>query len=308
MPNIFKTLKTNQLFDILEEERDEAFENEEFFQGLKDLQHLSKNWDLKKKTQFVGRVLSSFEGVAGWFHISCDGWDTIFGLAGEKHKRKLEGLKLISKTFSDIDEPVTQRLRYIISEAERIKLRRLHPIYNLNQTPKIIFKDFGFKLAVINQLMYKEKILRPSFNIALFAEEYIDKETGYGISIEWYRASQEAARYLWNLDIPEYLLNNITTLDLDQDAEIYRGVAYPGEYVNPKYLNDGYKCIRDDAIEDLALLPNLESIYLRGSIEFEWGKDEDYRNDLSTNFVQALKAKGIELRHNNGDIICRRSD
>ncbi|KMK52527.1 hypothetical protein RO21_00470 [[Actinobacillus] muris] len=298
MPNIFETLKTNQLFDILEEERDDAFENEEFFQGLKDLLHLSKNWDLKKKIQFVSSVLSSFEGMAGWFYIYCDGWDTIFGLAGEKNERKLEGLKLISKAFSDIDEPVTHQLRYIISEAERIKLRRLHPIYNLNQTPKIIFKDFGFKLAVINQLMYKKKILRPSFNIALFAEEYIDERTGYGINLDWYRASQEAARYLWNLDIPEYLLNSITTLELDQNAEIYRGVAYPGLYINPKLLSDGYKPITDNAIEDLALLPNLESIVLGGSIKFEWGKDESYRDDLSTNFVQALKAKRIKLRRN----------
>lgn len=49
MSNIFETLKTNQLFKILEEERDDAFENEEFFQGLKDLHHLSKNWALDKK-------------------------------------------------------------------------------------------------------------------------------------------------------------------------------------------------------------------------------------------------------------------
>ncbi|MCQ9122096.1 hypothetical protein BKG95_05930 [Rodentibacter pneumotropicus] len=289
MLNIFETLKANQLFKILEEERDDAFENEEFFQGVKDLHHLSKNWTLDKKTQFISSVLFSFEGVAGWFHISCDGWDTIFGLAGEEHKRKLEGLKLISKAFSDIDEPVTQRLRYIISEAERIKLRRRHPVYNLDQNPKVIFKDFGFKLLVINHLMYKKKILRPSFNIALFAEEYIDKETGYGINFDWYRASEEAGEYLFNLDIPEYLLSDIRELELDKDAEIYRGVCAPNPFIPIKYRSDGYAPIGNKAAEDLALLPNLEEIHINKEKEFI------LEEEFPEVFIKALRERNIKV-------------
>ncbi|MGC7589290.1 DUF6892 domain-containing protein [Bisgaard Taxon 46] len=36
-------------------------------------------------------------------------------------------------------------------------------MYNLHQKPKAIFKDSGFKLAVINQLMFKENLLKPHF-------------------------------------------------------------------------------------------------------------------------------------------------
>ena len=98
---------------------------------------------------------------------------------------------MLTKIFPEI--PEIQKILYILSEVDRIKSRQRHPIYNLNQKPSVIFNDPGLKSAVINQLMYRQSKLKPTFDIKLFAEEY----TACFINPELRGASIEAGEYMY---------------------------------------------------------------------------------------------------------------
>ena len=195
MFGLFSESKIEKLLKKIESRPQELFD-QEFHFLLRSTLAIPKEWSKSQKSALIEGILSYFSGMDGWDYIAEDSWQNIFYFS--THEDVLECLKLIAEKCDDVPEAI--RLRKILKEVSRIRHRQQNPIYDINQTPSIEFQDIGFKLAVINQLMFEENKLHPKFDVHLFAEEY----TRSCIDVEMRGASYEAGEYLRNLDIPSY--------------------------------------------------------------------------------------------------------
>ncbi len=83
----------------------------------------------------------------------------------------------------------------------------------------IEFKDFNFKLAVINQLMYRKKLLSPAFDVYEFASLYQNRKID--IEEEGYDIIPEVKAYFEQLPISIRFAETITELYQDGGDEIY---------------------------------------------------------------------------------------
>ncbi len=145
------------------------------------------------------------------------------------------------------------------------------------------FKDFGFKLAVIDHLMYKNDIIKP----ALRAEGYLEKVRGLAEG-EGYDLIEEAGydedgapaaipevkAYFEQLEITEDMVQGITALQSDGGDEIYLEITpfWDGE-------DDAFDVRSAD---DVQLLPNLKEAILL----FEYPGEQ---------LIQAFQAFGVTL-------------
>lgn len=82
--------------------------------------------------------------------------------------------------------------------------------YKLPTGGEAQFEDLNFKLMVIDELMYINKLLSPEFNLRDFAKAYDARE----ISVSGYESIPEALDYMRGLAIPQELLSRITHLSL----------------------------------------------------------------------------------------------
>ena len=120
------------------------------------------------------------------------------------------------------------------------------------------FKDFGLKLLVIEELMYRRKALEPRFDIHEFAREYEKREIS--VESDGYAVIPEAERYFRNLGISDELLARVETLH--QSSGLDGG---PG-FINHLFpfwdtgAGDEPIAVTAKAVADLALLPNLKRI------------------------------------------------
>jgi len=67
------------------------------------------------------------------------------------------------------------------------------------------FKDFNFKLAVIQRLMYEQNVLTPRFDVYEFVERYTARHID--IEKEGYGVIPEVRRYFKQLVLGKYTLN-----------------------------------------------------------------------------------------------------
>ena len=81
------------------------------------------------------------------------------------------------------------------------------------------FKDFNFKLAVIERLMYQRDLLTPRFDVYDFAAAYTARQID--IEEEGYDIIPEVQAYFEQLDIPAELLPLIEEIDMDGGDTIY---------------------------------------------------------------------------------------
>ena len=81
------------------------------------------------------------------------------------------------------------------------------------------FKDFNFKLAVIQRLMYEQDVLEPRFDVYEFVKGY----TARHIDIEekGYDIIPEVRHYFEQLEIPSETLSLVEEIDQDGGDEIY---------------------------------------------------------------------------------------
>lgn len=114
-----------------------------------------------------------------------------------------------------------------------------------------VFEDFGFKLMVVQELMYVKQTLQPAFDVHEFAQ----KHTARKIDLEGqeaYSVIPEVRAYFENLEIPLALLDDIETLEADGGDDIYAQLApLWGGY-------EGYFDVQSG--KDAKLLPNLKQI------------------------------------------------
>ncbi len=110
-----------------------------------------------------------------------------------------------------------------------------------------IFQDFGFKLAVVDKLMYKDSLLTPRFDLAEHTGRPFD-----GMKDEDYSIVPEARAYFEELPVPAHLLKSIEELYQDGGDEIYLQICpqWSGE--------DDIFNIRSAA--DARWLPNLNRV------------------------------------------------
>ncbi|MCF1505583.1 hypothetical protein L0F51_17665 [Afifella sp. H1R] len=143
------------------------------------------------------------------------------------------------------------------------------------------FKDFGFKLLVIEELMYRRDDLRPRFDVHEFAEEFDKRE----ISVEddGYAIIPEVARYFRDLAIPDDLLATVERLH--QSSGLDGGPGYI-EHLFPFWdpgAGDDPVPVTAKAANDLDLVPNLKRI---SGLE---------NSKPGAKLLKALRARDIEL-------------
>ncbi|WP_306369764.1 hypothetical protein [Nocardiopsis sp. CC223A] len=138
-----------------------------------------------------------------------------------------------------------------------------------------VFKDFNFKLVVIEQLMYVDEVLTPAYSLA-----DVLKEQGLGDDPwRWahdndlaYQVVPQSREYFEKLEIDGALLARVEELCLDGGNQVYQECAP---------IWDGEDDLFDiTSLEDLDLLPNLRLV------EFAEALDDDLQ--------EVLRARGIE--------------
>lgn len=84
----------------------------------------------------------------------------------------------------------------------------------------LVFDTFNFKLAVINELMYEQEILKPYFDIYEFKDfknAHWDLETGDNVG--------GAVQFFKDLPIPAIYADKVTKIYMDGGNEIYQNIA-----------------------------------------------------------------------------------
>ncbi|GAB2560460.1 DUF6892 domain-containing protein [Leucobacter ruminantium] len=131
------------------------------------------------------------------------------------------------------------------------------------------FADLNFKLLVLQDLMYDQKLLAPAFDFAEFIEHHVDREID--VNEEGYAPIPEVLAYFAEYPVPRELLGKVVELVQDGGNDIYLQIAplWDGE--------DDVFDVKDFA--DVELLPNLRSLTLTGV-------DEET--------LESLRKRGIE--------------
>ncbi len=112
----------------------------------------------------------------------------------------------------------------------------------------IEFKDFGFKLVVIQELMYNQNVLKPKFDLYEFVEWYDKREID--LEEEGYEPIEEVTQWFRDLPIPKKFANKITEIYQDGGDDIY---------LNLIRFAEGYEDYWDiHSSEDLKHFPNLK--------------------------------------------------
>lgn len=181
--------------------------------------------------------------------------------AYQEASKKAAVSKNILKCVKILDEKLPEAsyhysIKRLIEEAEFFANKPKKYIFC--KKPITVFKDFHFKLLVIEELMYRQKVLKPIFNIHKFAEEYTKRE----ISVEedGYEPIAEALKYFKQLDISEDKLNLV--IELQQDGGVDGGAEFMN-HVWPFWdpgCGDEVLPVSNKAISDLDLVPNLKKI------------------------------------------------
>ena len=138
----------------------------------------------------------------------------------------------------------------------------------------ISFKNVNFKLAIVEELMYKQHLIEPVFDVYDFVKDYPKREID--IDSEGYEIIPEVQKWFKDLPISVALANKVETLYLDGGNDIYGQICpfWDGE--------DGMYDIKAITPQELAQFPNLKRISTTGI-------------GLSPKVRKLLKEYGIEV-------------
>ena len=116
----------------------------------------------------------------------------------------------------------------------------------------IEFSDFGFKLCIVQELMYKKKLLEPKFDVFEFVEWYDKRKIN--LETEGYEPIPEITQYFKDLQISKRFASEITEIYQDGGNDIYMQLLRFGE---------GWEKYWDiENTKDLQQFPNLKKIVL----------------------------------------------
>ncbi|UNZ00341.1 hypothetical protein MQE36_08375 [Zhouia spongiae] len=92
---------------------------------------------------------------------------------------------------------------------------------------QIEFKDFGFKLSIIQELMYHKELLKPKFDLSEFVDWYDKRKIE--IEKEGYDLIPEVTQYFKDLPIPKKYASEVTEIYQDGGNDIYMQLLRFGE-------------------------------------------------------------------------------
>ena len=187
--------------------------------------------------------------------IVLDSWN-VSCLYTEKLSDDLEGLskKAIVRRVAQETMPFRDyELSYIPNEVDSSKEKDPNKwAFPLIEEKCVQFKNFNFKLAVVQELMYVQEVLKPKFDVYDFCENYtkrdIDPEDYY------FEVIPEVKKWFMDLPIPVSLAALVTELYFDGGNEIYAQLIpfWDGE--------DDVFDIKSLTEEDISQVPNLKTI------------------------------------------------
>ncbi|PHS31840.1 MAG: hypothetical protein COA95_04965 [Methylophaga sp.] len=159
-------------------------------------------------------------------------------------------LELLAKQNGSLANTV--HIQQLLQDAKNFK--NAPKLYSLNQKPSVVFSDLHFKLWVINELMYKKKLLTPRFDLEKLAEEHTTREISR--EDDGYSVIPEVKKYFKNVGISEELLLKVESIEISYTSEIYNHL-WP---FCDAGCGDELLSVSNKMISDLALLPNLKKI------------------------------------------------
>lgn len=138
----------------------------------------------------------------------------------------------------------------IVYTPRKPKIKQNYEMQDTNEE-SLVFDNFNFKLAVINELMYKQEVLKPYFDIY----EYMEFKKAHW-NLETEKNVRAAVQFFKALPIPVSLASKVTKLYLDGGNEIYMNIA-------PLWDGEDDRFDIDKLSEaELKQFPNLKSIVL----------------------------------------------
>lgn len=164
--------------------------------------------------------------------------------------------KTLSVAARHLPAPFGAMAQVLLDEAKADAARP--KVFAIAKPAENRFRDFGLKLLVIEELMYRQCRLAPKFDIRAFAAEYQKREID--VENNGYAIIPEAKVYFANLPIPDDLLARVK--HLHQSSGIDGGPRYI-EHIFPFWdpgAGDDPVPVTAKAVADLDLLPNLTSI------------------------------------------------
>ena len=187
--------------------------------------------------------------------IALDSWN-VSCVYTEKLSNDLEDLskKAIVKRVTQEAMPFRDyEVSYIPNEVDSSKEKDPSKwAFPLTEEKCVQFKSFNFKLAVVQELMYVQEVLKPKFDVYDFCENYtkrdIDPEEYY------FEIIPEVKKWFKDLPIPASLASLVTELYFDGGNEIYAQLIpfWDGE-------SDDFD-IESLTEEDIRQFPNLKTI------------------------------------------------
>jgi len=141
---------------------------------------------------------------------------------------------------------------------------------NSHEMPK--FKDFNFKLAVIQELMYSKNLLQPAFDVKTFVGP--EKWQKIDHAKHPSKAVPGVKKFFKDLEIPQELLDQVEILDQNYHKCYHQ--------VTPYWDGEGDE-FNITSTEDVKWLPNLKKVILL--------------YDREQKMVGEFQAKGIEARY-----------
>lgn len=288
---------------IIEKTRDELYDpSRTNFNHIKTLTQRAKDWSDENKRKLINAVYHSRTGMSGWDYIGPESTEVIWELAKEEKLRQV--YQQAAALLPDCEE--AKKVYHVLALAEKRRQSWITPTYHRNQTPSVIFNDFGFKLTVVNELMFNQEKLAPKFELQAFLDEDSEKcinassndviksflanmpfnlflnfdtlgnMSNLGKTNQIYEYTfDDVIHYFKNLDIPASLLSHIETLEIQREMPLYRNMLVTS--------SNGDIIISEQAINDLDLMPNLRSISISEEVK------------LDSQFQQAIEARGIQL-------------
>jgi hypothetical protein len=138
----------------------------------------------------------------------------------------------------------------------------------------LYFKNFNFKLAIIQALMYDKELLHPKFDVYDFAQDYVKREID--VDGEGYEPITEVKKWFRDLQIDKRLAEEVTELYLDGGNEVYMQVCpqWDGE--------DGVFNIANSDEAEFAQFPKLKKI-------------TNAMMTFSKKTIRMLEAHGVEI-------------
>jgi hypothetical protein len=116
----------------------------------------------------------------------------------------------------------------------------------------LVFKNLNFKLAIVQELMYNQRLIEPVFDVYDFSKDYTKREID--IDSEGYEIIPEVHKWFKDLPVSAALADKVETLYLDGGNDVYLQLCplWDGE--------DGVFDIKAITPEELAQFPNLKRI------------------------------------------------